>query len=40
MELPKLKQSPYTLWYYIENTRGEKLNFKENSDSVLEPDYL
>nr|WP_300817068.1 PD-(D/E)XK nuclease family protein [uncultured Acetatifactor sp.] len=36
LELPKLKQSPYTLWYYIENTRGEKLNFKENSDSVLE----
>ena len=36
LKLPKLKQSPYTLWYYIENTRGEKLNFKENSDSVLE----
>lgn len=36
LNLPKLKQSPYTLWYYVENTRGEKLNFKENSDSVLE----
>ena len=36
MKLPKLKQAPHTLWYYIENTRGEKLNFKENSDSVLE----
>ena len=36
LKLPTLKQSPYTLWYYIENTRGEKLNFKENNDSVLE----
>ncbi len=36
LELPKLRQDPYTLYYYIENTRGEKLNFKENSDSVLE----
>lgn len=36
LNLPKLKQSAYTLWYYIENTRGDKLNFKENSDSVLE----
>lgn len=36
LDLPKLKQSTDTLWYYIENTRGEKLNFKENSDSVLE----
>ena len=36
LKLPKLKQSLHTLWYYIENTRGEKLNFKENSDSVLE----
>ncbi len=36
LDLPKLKQSAYTLWYYIGNTRGEKLNFKENSDSVLE----
>lgn len=36
LNLPKLRQSPYTLWHYIENTRGEKLNFKKNSDSVLE----
>lgn len=36
LNLPKLKQSSNTLWYYIENTRGDKLNFKENSDSVLE----
>lgn len=36
LNLPKLKQSTYTSWYYIENTKGEKLNFKENSDSVLE----
>jgi len=36
LNLPKLKQSTYTEWYYIENTRGDKLNFKENSDSVLE----
>lgn len=36
LNLPKLKQSTHTSWYYIENSRGEKLNFKENSDSVLE----
>lgn len=36
LDLPKLKQSPYTAWWYIENSRGEKLNFKEYSDSVLE----
>ncbi len=36
LNLPKLKQSNYTSWYYVENTRGAKLNFKENSDSVLE----
>lgn len=36
MELSRLKHSNHTVWYYIENTRGDKLNFKENSDSVLE----
>lgn len=36
LNLSKLKQSNYTSWYYVENTRGDKLNFKENSDSVLE----
>ena len=36
LNLPKLKQGPWALYYYIENTRGDKLNFKENSDSVLE----
>lgn len=36
LNLLKLKQDPWTLYYYIENTRGDKLNFKENSDSVLE----
>lgn len=36
LNLPKLRHSNYTAWYYLENTRGDKLNFKENSDSVLE----
>jgi len=27
LNLPKLKQSAYTTWYYIENTRGDKLNW-------------
>lgn len=36
LDLPKPKQSAKTIWWYIENTRGEKFNFKEYSDSVLE----
>lgn len=36
LNLPKLRPYSVSLYYYIENTRGEKLNFKENSDSVLE----
>ena len=36
LNLPKLRHGNCTAWYYLENTRGDKLNFKENSDSVLE----
>lgn len=36
LNLPKLRSWSKSLYYYIENTRGEILNFKENSDSVLE----
>lgn len=36
LNLPKLWPGTYTLWYYIENTRGDKLNFHDKSDSVLE----
>lgn len=36
LNLPQLHYNPRSVWFYIENTKGCKLNFKENSDSVLE----
>ena len=36
LNLPQLHYYPRSVWFYIENTKGCKLNFKENSDSVLE----
>lgn len=36
LDLPMIKQSTYTVWYYIENTRGEKLDFRNYGDPVIE----
>lgn len=36
LNLPMIKQSTYTAWYYIENTKGEFLNFRNYGDSVIE----
>ncbi len=36
LNLPKLRQSTFTAWYYIENTRGAMLDFRNYSDPVIE----
>jgi len=36
LDLSGMRRSKRTLWYYIENTRGEKFDFHKHSDSVLE----
>lgn len=36
LDLPGLKQSVYSRWYYLENTKGQKFDFRNYSDSVIE----
>lgn len=36
LDLPGLKQSACSRWYYLENTKGQKFDFRNYSDSVIE----
>lgn len=36
LSLPKVHTNEYTKWYYIENNRGEKFDFRKNNDAALE----
>lgn len=36
LDLPGLRQSVCSRWYYLENTKGQKFDFRNYSDSVIE----